>query len=215
MTRPLARIGLVASCALLVLAAVLLLRSSDRQPRADLLGSSVTAPSVAPTTVVAAPRTAETTTTTTTIEQPGLPRRIQIPSLGVDATVVDVGLESDGSMQLPGASESGWYWPGVRPGGEVGSAVIAAHVDYAGERGVFFDLRSLEVGSEVSVVDDLGDTHLFIVTERFQVDKAGLPIDELFRVDGTGTLTLITCGGVFDQGARSYTDNIVVRAVPV
>jgi hypothetical protein len=27
-------------------------------------------------------------------------------------------------------------------------------------------------------------------------------------------LTLITCGGAFDRGARHYTDNIVVRAAP-
>ena len=32
--------------------------------------------------------------------------------------------------------------------------------------------------------------------------------------DGPPGLTLITCGGAFDRGVRSYEDNIVVRAAP-
>ena len=54
----------------------------------------------------------------------------------------------------------------------------------------------------------------YVVTERYQVDKDELPIEQIFVADGPPGLTLITCGGVFDGGARSYEDNIVVRAVP-
>jgi hypothetical protein len=70
------------------------------------------------------------------------------------------------------------------------------------------------VGSEVSVTDQAGTVHRYVVAERFQVDKDELPIEEIFVADGPPGLTLITCGGVFDRGARSYEDNIVVRAVP-
>jgi LPXTG-site transpeptidase (sortase) family protein len=211
MTRRRAQAILIASLALLVLVAVQLIGTDD-EPRADLVGSA-TPVSLPP--ALAEPATSVATTTTEAPEPASLPQRLQIPVLGVDAPVVPVGLESDGTMQIPGATESGWYWPGARPGASEGSAVIAAHVDYAGQRGVFFDLRQLEVGSEVSVVDDQGATLRYVVTERFQVDKDLLPIDELFRVNGSSTLTLITCGGAFDSGARSYNDNIVVRAVPV
>jgi hypothetical protein len=41
-----------------------------------------------------------------------------------------------------------------------------------------------------------------------------LPIEQLFVPDGPPGLVLITCGGSFDRGVRSYQDNIVVRAVP-
>lgn len=140
--------------------------------------------------------------------------RLRIPSLGVDSTVEPVGLEPDGSMEIPGVTAAGWYLHGPRPGTAGGSAVIAAHVDYGGQPGVFFELRRLEAGEEVDVLDAAGVEHTFVVTERFQVDKDSLPIPELFRVDGDPVLTLITCGGVFDRGARSYEDNIVVRAVP-
>jgi sortase (surface protein transpeptidase) len=80
---------------------------------------------------------------------------------------------------------------------------------------VFFDLRSLAEGDEVSVTGPDGAERRFRVTERFQVDKDSLPVEELFRTTGEPTLTLITCGGIFDRSIRHYEDNIVVRAVPV
>ena len=147
--------------------------------------------------------------------QPALPRSLSIPSLGVESPIVPVGLEPDGAMQIPGAAEAGWYLPGRLPGAATGSAVIAAHVDYEGEPGVFIDLRRIEEGSEVVVTDEDGTVHRFTVTERFQVDKDELPTAELFRSGGDPVLTLVTCGGAFDPGDRSYSDNIVVRAVPV
>jgi hypothetical protein len=54
-----------------------------------------------------------------------------------------------------------------------------------------------------------------MVTERFQVGKAELPVEELFRTGGDPVLTLITCGGAFDPDERRYRDNIVVRAAPL
>lgn len=117
-------------------------------------------------------------------------------------------------MELPGAREAGWYVHGPSPGAPAGSAVIAAHVDYDGTAGVFFDLRQVGIGDSVTVTDDLGTTRNFTVTERFQVGKADLPTADLFRRDGRPTLTLITCGGAFDESDRRYADNIVVRAVP-
>ena len=128
--------------------------------------------------------------------------------------VIPVGLEPNGEMEVPPASQAGWYFYGPRPGETDGTAVIAAHVDFGGERGVFFDLRSLQVGEEVAVTDEAGGVHRYRVTERYQVDKDELPIEQIFVADGPPGLTLITCGGSFDSSARSYQDNIVVRAVP-
>ena len=155
-----------------------------------------------------------TPTSTDEGPQPGLPLRIAIPSLKLDAEVVQVGLEDDGAMEIPSAIEAGWYELGPRPGSALGSAVIAGHVDHKKSPGVFLELRSLELGSEVAVTDDAGDVHRFVVTERFQVAKGELPVQALFQRDGDPVLTLITCGGRFDRKARSYDDNIVIRAIP-
>ncbi len=147
--------------------------------------------------------------------RPTFPKRIAIPSLGVDASVVSVGLETDGSMEIPGATEAGWYHYGPRPGDATGSAVLAGHVDHQKQPGVFIELRRIELGSDIEVIDDDGSSHRFRVTERFQIDKDELPAEELFRKDGDPVLTLITCGGKFSSRSRHYADNIVIRATPV
>ena len=146
---------------------------------------------------------------------PAVPTGLSIPSLGVLAPVVPVGLGEDRSMQIPGVSEAGWYLPGRAPGSPTGSAVIAAHVDFNERPGVFFELRGIQPGAEVVVTDAAGGKHRFVVTERSQVAKDRVPMQELFRTGGDPVLTLVTCGGAFDSGARSYSDNIIVRAVPV
>ena len=149
------------------------------------------------------------------VSRAGFPVRIEVPSLAIDAPVVAVGQEPDGSMEIPGEFEAGWYHYGPRPGDGEGSSVIAGHVDHAKAPGVFFELRNLEIGQEVRVTDTTGVMRRFRVTERFQVDKDELPSEELFRSIGPPTLTLITCGGGFSKKARTYSDNIVIRAAPV
>jgi LPXTG-site transpeptidase (sortase) family protein len=213
MTRRTASIVMAVSVAVLLAAgAWFLVGRSD--PSSDLIGAPATTTVVSSTTTAAPPSTAPAATAPPTTVPVAEPVTIAIPSLGVDAPVVPVGLEPSGEMEVPPATEAGWYLHGPRPGAASGTAVIAAHVDYGGQRGVFFDLRSLQVGAEVTVDDADGVRRRFVVVERYQVDKDELPIEQIFVAGGEPGLTLITCGGTFDSGVRSYRDNIVVRAVP-
>lgn len=218
MPRSLARFLIVAAALVLVAVGVVAARDARSDPRADLVGPAVRTVASSTTTSTPAPSSRPTTTTapasTTTTAPPPVPNRIRIPAIGLDASVVPVGLNPDGSMEVPAATDVGWYELGVRPGGPQGSSVLAAHVDYAGQRGAFYDLRALEVGAEVEVTGPDGLPLRYVVNERLQVAKDELPTQELFRVTGTPTLTLITCGGSFDRSVRHYEDNIVVRAVP-
>lgn len=214
-----ARWMMAVSAAALVVVAAVWVSSVSGDDRADLVGDEVQAvpPSTTTTTVPTSADRAPAVTVpppTTPDPVPEVPIGIGIPSLGVLAPTVPVGLEDDGAMEVPGASESGWYRYGVLPGGAAGSAVIAAHVDLDDQPGVFLELSRLELGAEVVVADAAGARHRFVVTERFQVDKDELPVDELFRRDGPHVLTLVTCGGAFDRSDRSYDDNIVIRATP-
>jgi hypothetical protein len=43
--------------------------------------------------------------------------------------------------------------------------------------------------------------------------KDRFPTDEVYGDTAGAELRLITCGGAFDRGAGSYTDNVVVDAV--
>jgi LPXTG-site transpeptidase (sortase) family protein len=212
-----AKLVLLASTALLVGVGIAW-QSGVVERRSDLAGTTVRAPKIVAQPKRAVPSTTveqSTTETTVAIKHAGVPQRIMIPSLNVNAAIVSVGLKDDNSMEIPGADEAGWYRLGALPGDATGSAVIAGHVDHKKEPGVFLELRRLNVNDEIAVTDDNGALHGYRVTERYQVDKEALPTSELFRRDGPPVLTLITCGGSFDTKNRSYDDNIVIRATPL
>jgi hypothetical protein len=143
------------------------------------------------------------------------PARITIPAIGVDAPVVPVALEDDGSMEIPDDIRTvGWFEPGVRPG-EDGSAVISGHVDSRVQgRGAFFEL---EDGS-TSVTRSWWSAGTGERLVRGRPHDAALrqgrssPSTELFTREGPPRLVLITCGGAFD--ARAATRNVVIVAVP-
>jgi sortase (surface protein transpeptidase) len=139
---------------------------------------------------------------------------IAIDEIGVEAAVVPVGLDSDGSMAIPRrVADVGWYRVGAIPG-RPGSAVIAGHVDSRTQgRGAFYELRALRPGVIVTLHDARGKHQHFEVVARRRFPKHALPAS-LFASGGGARLALITCGGSFDSVERSYRDNVVVFAVP-
>ena len=142
------------------------------------------------------------------------PVRISVPRLGIDGPVVPVGIASDRQLDVPAALTAGWYRHSALPGG-AGAAVIAAHVDYSGKPGLFFDLRLTAVDDEIVLQASNGTLRTYRVTSVQLYDKTELPSTELFRSDGEHGLHLVTCGGTFDPVTRSYRGNQVVTAVPV
>ena len=140
------------------------------------------------------------------------PVRLQIPSIGVDSELMDLGLQADGTLEVPpGGFPAGWYTGAPTPG-ELGPAVIAGHVYWGGQPGVFFDLRELSTGDEIAVSRQDGSTARFRVTrvERFAKDE--FPTQQVYGDLDHAGLRLITCGGSFDRQMRSYVGNLVVFA---
>ncbi len=142
------------------------------------------------------------------------PVRISVPRLGIDGPVIPVGIATDRQLDVPAALTAGWYRHSALPGG-TGAAVIAAHVDYSGKPGLFFDLRLTDVGDEIVLEAPDGTRRIYRVTSVQLYDKTELPSTELFRSDGEHGLHLVTCGGTFDPVTRSYRGNQVVTALPV
>ena len=140
------------------------------------------------------------------------PVRLTIPTIDVHTGVIDLGLKPDGTMEVPpDGATAGWYTESPTPG-ELGPAVLAAHVDWKGAKGVFYDLRRAQPGDEVSVDRADGQTATFTVRRVEQYPKDRFPTEEVYGDVDTAQLRLITCGGDFDGQARSYRDNIVVYA---
>ncbi len=143
------------------------------------------------------------------------PVRLQVPAIGVDSDLMELGLLADGTLQVPPTGfPAGWYTGAPTPG-ELGPAIIAGHVDWGGEPGVFFDLGKLTPGDDIAVARDDGSTAQFRVDRVERFPKDAFPTALVYGDLDHAGLRLITCGGDFDRQAGSYKDNIVVFATPV
>ncbi|WP_219417329.1 class F sortase [Pseudonocardia nigra] len=141
------------------------------------------------------------------------PVGLEIPALGLRTSeLVPLGLQPDGSMEVPADAEPvGWY-TGAPPPGSLGPAILAAHVDWKGALGPFHDLRDLQPGDAVFVARADGSTAEFRVSGVDRYPKGAFPTEQVYGTIDHAGLRLITCGGEFDEGADSYRDNVVAYA---
>lgn len=142
------------------------------------------------------------------------PVAIDIPVIEVSSSLVDLGLNGDGTLEVPvDFAKAGWFTGGNYPGDPQGPpGLIAGHVDDVNGPAVFYRLTELAVGAEVLITRADNTVAVFAVTESQQYPKDALPTDEIYAPVGDSEIVLITCTGDFDQSARSYQDNFVVRA---
>jgi len=140
------------------------------------------------------------------------PTRVRIPAIRVDSTLETLGLDTKGALEAPrDFARAGWYAGGTAPG-DVGPAVIAGHVDSHTGPAVFFRLYQLRKGDAVQVAR--GDRWVpFRVVAIDRYPKNAFPTAEVYGPTPDAELRLITCGGTFDRGRRSYIDNVIVYAV--
>jgi sortase A len=140
----------------------------------------------------------------------GLPTRLTIKKLGIDAQVEYVGTTPAGAMDVPAnVTEAGWYKYGAHPG-DVGTAVIAGHLDgIHGEPGVFINLNRLKLGDEFSVVNDLGESVSFAVRQIKTYGQSQQP-EEVFHSSQGVHLNLITCTGAWDRAEKRFSERLVV-----
>lgn len=96
--------------------------------------------------------------------------------------------------------------------GSDGPAVIAGHVNYNGQAGVFQEIGMLDQGDRVEVTLDDGTTTAFVVDRVEQHPKEAFPTDAVYGPTPGSELRLITCGGVFNESSGHYDDNIIVYA---
>jgi LPXTG-site transpeptidase (sortase) family protein len=142
-----------------------------------------------------------------------VPDRLVIPSIGVDAPVLEKGLGPDLVMEAPDdAWTVAWYGFTALPGGG-GNAVLSGHVDYAGVGpAVFWDLRRLAAGDVVEVMADDGTAYRYRVTQVDVFGSTSIPMDQVLAQTGADMVTIITCAGTFDPATREYDQRLVVRA---
>ena len=144
-----------------------------------------------------------------------VPVSVDIPAIGVSSDLLHLGLNPDGTLQVPSpytaANEAAWYKYSATPG-QRGAAVIEGHVDTNQGPAVFFRLGALRPGEHIDVRLADGVTAVFRVTGVRQYSKTNFPARMIYGASGYAALRLITCGGAFDYASGHYLSTTVVFA---
>jgi sortase (surface protein transpeptidase) len=144
-----------------------------------------------------------------------LPTRIDIPSISVTSSLARTGLNADGTPAVPVGADvdkASWLTTSATPG-ETGTSVIIGHVDTVRSGpSVFYNLGKLTPGDTVYILREDSRTAVFTVQSSHLYNKDSFPSANVYGRTSTATLRLITCAGEWDQGARQYTQNLVVYA---
>ncbi len=124
-----------------------------------------------------------------------------------------LGLKPDGGLEDPEKWENaGWYKKGAKVG-EDGNMIIAGHYDDTSAKpAAFWGLKNLKVNDKVHVVDELNRTFTYNITEIFYVDIDDPSRLEIFEDSELKELTLITCGGLWNDAKGTYSSRLVVKA---
>lgn len=144
------------------------------------------------------------------------PARITVPSIDVVSAVNPVGLNRDGTLEVPAPGplydQAAWYRGSVTPG-ERGPSVILGHVDSAKNGpSVFYRLGEMRPGETFTVARADNAVLTFRVDSVRSYPKNDFPTLTVYGATDRPEIRLITCGGDFDSAARSYRDNTVVFA---
>jgi hypothetical protein len=144
-----------------------------------------------------------------------LPVSLVIPAIDVRSKLIRLGVTARGTLQVPSStSVAGWYTGSPRPG-DVGSSIIAGHIDSVQGPGVFFRLSLLRPGDLVYVRQAGGRLATFRVTSVSSYPKDHFPTATVYGPAPDAELRLITCGGLFDYATGSYLSNVVAYTTGV
>ena len=168
-----------------------------------------------------------------------VPLVLEIPSIGVTAPMVGVGVTPKNSMDAPEGnlgsptwSEAFWYRGSAVPGA-ISTALIAGHIDGpGGSAAVFGRVHELHAGDRITVHDTRNGLDVrFAVTTVHSYTLAEASSAEVLRLmygagpvagtwptrssDGKSHLTLVTCSGTFDLGRGTHDHRLVVSAVRI
>jgi hypothetical protein len=136
------------------------------------------------------------------------PVGLRIPAIGVDSGISLLDRSPDGSIQLPGVDQPGWYMRGSAPG-DVGVAVILGEVRSSSGTGVFGRLSSLRAGDPIAVQRADGSELTFTTGRRLPYASDAFPAADVYQGSGRSELRLITYGGTATSGAPAPGDLVV------
>ncbi len=161
----------------------------------------------------------------------GVPDRLKIPSLGVDAPFEPIGLDRSAPVDSQGRhplgnprdrTKAGWYADGPRPGSGRGTVLTNGHT-YRNNSAIFKEdfASRIAVGQVITIVNDNGSACAYRVQRVWrEVNSARdypriVASEHLYNFDGPERLFLATCGGSWNSATQNYDDISLLIADPV
>lgn len=140
----------------------------------------------------------------------GLPIKIIIPKINLDSDIEPEGLGTDGLMVIPTEGKSvSWFKLGTKPG-DIGNAVIAGHYETIQGPAVFYNLKNLNIGDEINVLDSAGNKLIFKINNIEIVDVGAFDVQKVYGTGNNKSLNLITCNGNYNPNIKSYDKRLIV-----
>lgn len=141
----------------------------------------------------------------------GRPRRIDIPALGVHASVDPIRVVDRALTPPSDPQRLGWWSGGARPGDRTGSALLTGHTIHTGG-GVLADLEELTPGDPISVTGERRRVDYRVSSVSIlSTEEVARRYRELFDQSGPGRLVLVTCE---DWDGEAYLSSVIVIAEP-
>ncbi len=142
-----------------------------------------------------------------------------LPSAGIRAAVVQVGLTPDGAMGSPdNPFVVGWFNRSALPG-ETGNALLGGHRDYQDrdgniDVGVCWKLDDTRVGDQLIMFDESQNRYyVYDIVDKATIRPDSKEAIRYLSQTRESVVTLITCSGDFDEQTHSYEERIVVVAL--
>jgi sortase (surface protein transpeptidase) len=147
---------------------------------------------------------------------PTQPKFLDIEKISVSARVVRLGVDSYNQLEAPrNIYDTGWYENSSKPGDQGGAILLDGHVSGPTKHGVFYRLKELVPGDNISITR--GDDQIFnfkvVKTKSFDDGNVDMASALVSAVPGKLGLNLMTCTGKFDSSSNQYKQRLIVYAV--
>jgi LPXTG-site transpeptidase (sortase) family protein len=144
---------------------------------------------------------------------PTYPKYISIPAIGISSTrIIRLGLLANGQIATPdNIFDTGWYDGSAKPG-QSGAMFIYGHVSSWTADGVFYNLKKLKPGDDITITRGDNQTFTYSVVSTKIYPYTSVDMNAVLSPINPNLpgLNLMTCTGKVIPGTSEFNERLVV-----